>query len=219
MGVWQLVFNGRKALIDDERGVQIVAYLLRNPPTEPVHAVPLEIKVWARDLADVSDLVGEPENVADGVSADETGEEALIDKQVSGAQLNKGENILLKKKFRELLETIEDATLPQSERDTAQAQLDEIHQSLDGVAGRVIDNASRTAERVRKAIKRLHTKLASATDEKHQPNLVLRDFAEHVRKYLMIPSSRYTQGKGSRNRAGVAGTFTYEPPSGVVWED
>jgi hypothetical protein len=46
---------------------------------------------------------------------------------------------------------------------------------------------------------------------------VLRDFAQHLLTYLIVPSSRFNRGKGSRNRAGVAGTFTYEPPPGVVW--
>lgn len=219
MGVWQLVFAGRKGLVEDERGTQIVAYLLRNPPREPVHAVPLETKVWAREWAEAS-LPGRETQAADEVNGVEhPGGETEMDEQASGARLDQGENTLLKKKFRELLEIIEDTNLPQGERDAAQLELDELHNALDGAAGRaVVDDAAKAAVRVRKAIKRLHTKLANAIDEKQQPNVVLRGFADHLLTHLIIPSSRFNRGKGSRNRAGVAGTFTYEPPPGVVWE-
>jgi hypothetical protein len=219
MGVWQLVFEGRKGLIDDERGVQIVAYLLRNPPSEPVHAVPLETKVWAREWVDATCPGKESNNPGETDGADHAGEDAEMDQEASGAKLDKGEHTLLKQKFRELLETIEDTTLPQSERDAAQMELDEIHKSLDGAAGRVVDGASKAAARVRKAIRRLHGKLARAIDEQRAPNMVLRDFATHLLNHLIVPSSRFNRGKGSRNRAGVAGTFIYETPPGVVWED
>jgi hypothetical protein len=219
LGAWELVFAGRKGLVEDERGAQIVAYLLRNPPREPIHAVPLETKVWAREWAEAS-LPGresQPTDEANGV--ERPAGELEMDEQASGARLDQGENTLLKKKFRELLEIIEDTTLPQDERDAAQLELDELHHAMDGAAGRaVVDGAAKAAERVRKAIKRLHAKLANAIDENRAANVVLRDFAEHLLTHLIIPSSRFNRGKGSRNRAGVAGTFIYEPPPGVVWE-
>jgi len=219
LGCWELVFAGRKGLIDDERGVQIVAYLLRNPPVEPVHAVPLETKVWAREWVDSAMPGKKPEPRDESEASDDAVEDEEMDFEASGAKLDEGENMLLKKKFRELLEIIEDMTLPQTERDAAQLELDEIHASLDGAAGRVVDGAAKAAVRVRKAIKRLHTKLANASDENHEPNMVLRDFADHILTYLIIPSSRFNRGKGSRNRAGVAGTFIYEPPTDVVWKN
>jgi hypothetical protein len=167
---------------------------------------------------DEIDLAGLPDNLGDGEFNEQTIEYTPRNQQASGAKLGQGEDFLLKKRLRELLGTIDDLTMPQSERDAAQAELDEIYKSLDGAAGRTIDSASKTADRVRKAIKRLHAKLSEANDETHNPNLVLRDFANHLDKYLIVPSSRFTKGKGSRNRAGVAGTFTYEPPPGVVWD-
>ena len=219
LGTWELVFAGRKGFVEDERGTQIVAYLLRNPPVEPIHAVPLETKVWAREWAE-SSLPGresQPTDEANG--AEHPAGEFEMGEQASGARLDQGENTLLKKKFRELLEIIEDTTLPQDERDAAQLELDELHRALDGAAGRaVVDDAAKAAERVRKAIKRLQAKLANAIDANREANVVLRDFADHLLTHLLVPSSRFNRGKGSRNRAGVAGTFTYEPPAGVVWE-
>jgi hypothetical protein len=217
LGCWELVFAGRKATINNWRGVHIVAYLLQNPPVEPVHAVPLETKVWGREWAE-SELPGKEPRTSDEDAEEQVVEDDAMDAEASGAKLDAGENFLLKKKFRELLEIIEDATLPQAERDAAQSELDEIHASLDGAAGRVVDGAAKAAVRVRRAIKRLHTKLENAIDEKREPNVVLRDFADHILTYLIIPSSRFNRGRGSRNRAGVAGTFIYEPPRGVAWD-
>ena len=219
MDIWQVVFDGRKALVKDGRAMRIVAYLLLNPPSEPIHAVPLEAQVWGRELE-----AGEPERDEESSSADETDPSPAhmpeeMNCQASGARLDQVENILLKRKFRELLEIIEDGTLPQAERDAAQEELDQLHAALDGAAGRVVDGAAKAAFRVRKAIKRLHNKLATAVDGNHQPDTVLRDFAAHLLTHLIIPSSRFNRGKGSRNRAGVAGTFTYEPPAGMVWKD
>ncbi len=48
LGCWELVLDGRRATVDDVRGVHIVAYLLRNPPPERLHAVNLEKLVWAQ---------------------------------------------------------------------------------------------------------------------------------------------------------------------------
>lgn len=219
MRTWQLRFKGGKGLIDDGRGMRIAAHLLLNPPVEPVHAVPLEAQVWGRALE-----AGEPEHDDESSSADEADTSPAhmpeeMNCQASGARLDQGENVLLKRKFRELLEIIEDTTLPPEERDAAQEELDQLHEALDGAAGRVVDGAAKAAFRVRKSIKRLHDKLATAVDGNNQPDTVLRDFAAHLMTHLIIPSSRFNRGKGSRNRAGVAGTFTYEPPTGVVWKD
>ena len=51
-----------------------------------------------------------------------------------------------------------------------------------------------------------------------QPNLVLRRFAEHIEKYILIPSARYSRHGRSQARTGLAGCFTYEPPEDVAWE-
>lgn len=218
-GIWHVVLAGRTAFILDDRAMQLVAYLLLNPPKEPVHAVPLENRVWGGDGSEGAAPEEAAQGNGEGDAAEPVVEGSASDRQACGAQLNKGENTLLKKRFRELLEIVDDATLPGAERDAAQMELDELHQALDGTAARTIDSAAKTAERVRKLIKRLHTKLASATDEYNRPHPVLREFAEHLNRYLIIPSSRFAKGKGSRNRAGVAGTFIYEPPAGVVWNN
>ena len=44
---WHLTFNGQKACFDHEQGAYYVAYLLLNPPSEPIHGMALEIKSLA----------------------------------------------------------------------------------------------------------------------------------------------------------------------------
>jgi hypothetical protein len=168
--------------------------------------------VWAAKPCEVASHV-----VTDRASEGELLNADALLLQVSGKRLQAGISSILKRKVADLLETRDDPTLPQEERDDAEAELGKIHASIFGRAGRVSDEASRAADRVRKAITRLYEKLTKPSRDTNEMNEVLRLFGEHLKKHLLIPSARYAHGKGSRNRAGVAGTFTYEPPPGVAW--
>jgi len=41
---WAIDFEGQTAVFDHEQGAYYVAYLLLNPPDEPIHGVALELK-------------------------------------------------------------------------------------------------------------------------------------------------------------------------------
>jgi hypothetical protein len=41
LGFWRLTFGGQQAIFKHERGATYVAYLLLNPPEEPIHALDL----------------------------------------------------------------------------------------------------------------------------------------------------------------------------------
>src|SRR5438105_9449815 len=45
LGFWQLTFKGRQAVFKHEQGAFYVAYLLLQPPQEPIHGLALAIKV------------------------------------------------------------------------------------------------------------------------------------------------------------------------------
>src|SRR4051794_11420825 len=47
LGYWQLTFAGRHATLKHEQGLAYVAYLLLNPPKEPIHGMALALKVRA----------------------------------------------------------------------------------------------------------------------------------------------------------------------------
>ena len=211
LGCWELVLDGRRATVDDVRGVHIVAYLLRNPPPERIHAVDLEKLVWAQGF------VGETSSPLATESAAELDEQHLtVRSEPSGMTRSADDNELLKRKVRELLDIIRDETLPAAEREDARDKLDEISRAMSGSKG-ISRDAAQAVERVRKSILRLQEQLATAMDEHQQPHEVLRAFGEHIRKFVIVPSARFTKSKTSRNQAGVAGTFTYEPPPGVKW--
>ena len=45
--LWQLVFNGQQAQFKHEQGVFYVAWLILNPPSEPIHGLGVELKASA----------------------------------------------------------------------------------------------------------------------------------------------------------------------------
>jgi len=49
LGAWELIFEGRRAILKDEMGVPFVAWLLLNQPTEPVPALLLAMRVEPPD--------------------------------------------------------------------------------------------------------------------------------------------------------------------------
>src|SRR5436190_1716046 len=84
-------------------------------------------------------------------------------------------------------------------------------------ARRSKDTAQQIAEAVRLAIRRLHRRLSQATDSRGDPHPVLRPFAQHLEKYILVPSARYS-GHGSASSKSVPpGCLTYEPPPGLSW--
>ena len=112
---------------------------------------------------------------------------------------------------------IDDANASEAERQEARDELEEIlawaRKHLRGTEG----NEQRQVRAIRQAIRRLLLGLAEARDEEGAPDKVLRDFGEHLERYLWEPSGRYGRRGDLRVRAGLAGRFTYEPPEGVKW--
>ena len=45
LGFWDLTFDGRHEILKHEQGLALVAYLLLNPPEEPIHALDLAVRV------------------------------------------------------------------------------------------------------------------------------------------------------------------------------
>jgi len=67
------------------------------------------------------------------------------------------------------------------------------------------------------AILRFHRRLATAYTTEGTPDPILRQFAFHLLRYLIIPSARYGAERRARTKTGIAGCFTYEAPAGVQW--
>jgi len=212
--LWNLVFAGEHEILQDDRAVNLIEYLLKHPPDEPIHAIQLENFVDGVPLLDGWGGVGqaeESENVPVAV-----GSVGGVVEEASGRKLS-GKDTLpaLRAEVAELRAIIHDDTLPAEEREEAQEKLSTLA-NASSRGGKFVDEASRAADRVRKQIKTLIKELKEAEKSRGTPNEVLRAFGKHLEDHLWLPSV------GLKNRIGATGKpgcFTYESPKGVRWRD
>jgi len=195
---WTLVFEGREAIFKHELGALYVAYLLLNPPKEPLHAVALALK--ARDMA--------------GKTA---GPDEVLEQRSMGLE-DAAKVRALWRRQRELERVLEDRLEIEPVKAEALRELEEVTEYLRQSPWLSRRGAERCVEAVSAAIKRLHGHLVAAADAEGKPHPVLQGFARHLREHLLVPSGR--GGADARGQAcpGFAGCFTYQPPRGVVWE-
>lgn len=211
LGVWRIRVDGKETVAQDCRAMELVAWLLLNPPDEPIHASVLE-----------NHVDGNP--VTDGATAIEYGDESNIQHpdvggvivEAAGKKL-KSEITLpaLKQKLAELRKDKDDENLAPSVRQEAEDELAKLLHDYNR-GGKVTGQAELAAERVRKAIKNLINDLKSAKRQQGLINVALCAFGEHLEQNLWRPSV------GGLNRAGASGKpgcFTYDPPTGVRWKD
>lgn len=210
---WKLVFEGREAVLRHERGILYVAYLLQNPPKEPIHALDLVVKIpdiYRKQLgitAAPDAITGEvvPLHQHARIQERSLGLEALESAKAVWKEQQKWEAVL------------DDEKSTEPERAEALEKLDEIAQFQRRYAEHSKNNADNLVRAVRRAITRFYDGLARALDKDGKPHPVLIPFAEHLNEHLLKPSARFSGRYRSRSRTGVAGCFTYEPPPGVTW--
>ena len=208
--VWHLIFEGREATIKSSKGLQYVAFLLKNPKAGPLHAIDIVAKATlgeAQTNMAGSKSTGKTLQIEAGdrpMERSHSLDDAVVAKRIKAEE----------KKWEAVLDD-EDATEP--EKSEAQRKLIELEEFQNKHSSRSQSSAEKLVRAVRAAITRLHDQLAKARDEHKKPHPVLNAFAEHIAKYIITPSSRYTGRIHSGARAGLAGRFTYEPPDGVEW--
>jgi hypothetical protein len=212
-GSWTLIFDGEMAPLNHEKGIFYVAHLLQNPPQEPIHAIDLATKIpeiYRKQLgvAAVTDqITGEavPLNRHARIQERSLGLEALESTRAILKEEQKWEAVL------------DDVRSTEPERDEALRKLDEIAEFQRRYSKHSMSNADNLVRAVRRAITRFYDGLSQALDKDGNPHPVLVPFAEHLHEYLLKPSARFSGRYRSRSRAGVAGSFIYEPPPGVTW--
>jgi hypothetical protein len=190
-----------------------VAYLLLNPPREPVHALDLctRLNGSERSGSAIAELVDPATGRVTLVEAQARLQErslALEDAQTMRAVLR------TQNQLEALLED-EDQTEPTKRE--AERELIALYDYETKHSHRTRDSAQRAADAVGKAIKRFYEHLAVAVEADGRPHPVLRAFAEHIRQHVLVPSGRWCARGGPRPSASVAGCFTYERPEGIVW--
>jgi hypothetical protein len=213
LGVWHLVFEGREALLRPERGLLYVAWLLQHPPAQPLHAVDLAACIPALYRAQLG--LGPLAHPATGRAAPLPSHARLQERSLALDDAQSLRAVL--RRERELEALLEDESPSEPEKAEALRELEALAQFQRQHGHRSRDAAARAVATVRKALQRLQAHLRQALDPQGAPHPVLRPFAEHLERYLLLPSARYVGRGGHYPRHGPAGGFTYEPPPGVKW--
>ena len=210
---WSLTFNGQEACFDHEQGAYYVAYLLLNPPDEPIHGMALDVKAHGH----FRQLSGETLAIDPATGATITvGYDALIVERSLGLDEAEGLDYLWRKQ-KELEKILEDTTASEPVKAEVQRELQELYAYQATRPAPSLTTAQSCVRNVRRAIRRLQARLAEALTPDGKPHPVLRPFAQHLEQYLLIPSTRYCKPGAALAREGTTGTFTYEPPPGVSW--
>jgi hypothetical protein len=197
-GVWELTFEGRRAVFKHELGAQYVACLLLDPPPEPIHGVALALK--AREMC------------GQGPGAAE-----LVQQRSLGLDEAAAVRALWRRQ-RELERVLEDRDAIEPVKAEALRELEEVTEYLRKSPWRSRGGAERCVRAVTAAIKRFQGRLAGAVDAEGRPHALLRGFARHLHEYLLVPSGRGGGWARSWAAKEYPRCFTYEPPRGVVWK-
>ena len=212
LDAWDLIFNGPPAVLKHEQGVSYIAYLLLNPPAEPVHAVDL--------IANVGETVS-PDPSSGSLRG--SGLVSPVDKrsriQERALSLDDLSTLrALRRKEQELEAILDNDDEQEPIKMEALRQLEQIAIHQRRHARRSEDNAQKAVRAVRRALIRFHSRIVKSTNVAGHPHPVLIPFAQHLELYLLVPSARYSGKRGGLARQGRTGCFTYEPPPGVVWQ-
>jgi hypothetical protein len=206
---WHLAFRGVPETLGDKRAVHLVEYLLKHPLEGAIHATVLENRVDGNPV---------PNGMIAVEPAGAQGDAQIGGVVVEGAGKRLGGRITLpalKAKLADLRAARADETLPESERNDAARDLSNLLRAH-GRGGKLVGGGERAVDRVRKQIKAFIEELKAAEVTKGEPNIVLRDFGQHLEEYL------WRRSLGAQKRLGASampGCFTYEPPPGVRWAD
>src|SRR5438552_2746725 len=199
---WSLTFNGHSACFDHEQGAYYVAYLLLNPPSEPIHGMALEIKSMAYFRLFLN-CPGETEIVNPS-----TGETMILACDAIFEQrnfaLDDADSIRpLRRKQLELEAILDNEHASEPVKAEVQRELAELYAWQKKAPSRIMDEAQKAVRAVREAIRHFHVNLEEALDPRGNPHPVLRPFAAHLKEYLLIPSNRYSNAGRGRTKTGV----------------
>jgi 7-cyano-7-deazaguanine synthase in queuosine biosynthesis len=190
-GVWTVVFGGKAGAFRHEKGALYVDYLLKNSEVCPIHGVQLFGLATGQGIIQEANLAGD------------------------GA----GTMAKARQRAMELMDVLKDPNASDKKKVDAREELEAIAEAKKKMRKGPSSNSEKTVRAVRKAISRLHETLADARRQDGSPHPALTAFAEHIMEHVIRPSARYGGHGRGRVNTGIAGSFTYEPPDGVVWLD
>ena len=191
LGFWELIFDGRFAVVPQDQALFYVAWLLVRRSAAPVHACELASKVY--------DRFGDHPDFRDATP--------WICRHRDEIQIAKG---LLKK--QKALEAILD-----SEDELDPVKTEALHEWValqdrqEACFEEIADTGEATARIVSAGLLDLYAWLSAAVDARGRPHPVARAFAHHLLVCILMPSHR-ASGQDRTAR------FIYERPVGVAWE-
>ncbi len=210
--LWYLTFDGGQAVLKHEHGICYVAEMLSHPG-ERLKKLNLAAKfsspkAEARGTIEVYDpAIGTYDTPA---SAEPVHEATLA------ADDNEARKAY-KERARELKDTLDDPTETEGAKQAAREELQEIFAHLSKDSRQVRDSTKGAGDAVGKAIKRLLDNLFEPGRSAASPPSVRREFAEHLQRYLLIPSRRYAAPRARKARGDLTGCLLYDPPAGISW--
>lgn len=216
---WRIVFNGKEEVFPDMKGMQIIAHLLKNPPNAPIHVLELESAVRSNRPLHQSQILDNEEDESDEDYTEPDRAQATrpcFSDRLQELNLNMDSKEIEKNLLRErskYQELIANPKMSNGAKADAQTKIGQIDAFLHSGNPKHIDQSSKAYDRVRQQFNRIMKKLNSSQSQS------LKNFAEHLQNQLIEPSRRFSGTSHSRAKAGVAQTFTFEPPPGVIWTD
>jgi hypothetical protein len=214
LGFWRLTFAGAEAVVKDDRGVNYVAFLLRQRAGEPIHALDMVTRLAAAS--------GEHDGLSE-LKDPETGNlvaltsDARVQERASGLDEARVMRAVIQRQA-ELEALVDDESQSEPVREEAYGELEKLYAYEKRNCSRVRDTAAKASDAVGRALKRLEQKLHSAKNPDGTPNLVVQEFGQYVRAQILIPSGRGGWPGGARAALGKGGYFVHEGKKGVEWK-
>jgi hypothetical protein len=213
---WVLVFQGRRAYLKYEIGLQYVGYLLSHPD-QRVSGATLFSKFHPQSpkVSGISHLVSPDGGEITDLPDDATPSEENLDKDT--------ERVLEahREKAHEFRETLRDPDASASDKEFARRELRQIIRFLATEKRTNQDPNTRAVKRVHKSIQRLCDHLASQEPGHTAADPVAREFAGYIAQHILVPSRRYTVARRGANvrvaRGELAGHLVFECPRGHNW--
>jgi hypothetical protein len=210
--LWHVRLDGKPAVLRHEQGLCYVAHLFASPG-ERVKNLLLATKYarLSRTRAGITEAWDDRKGETVCL-----GKQPVVQAAVSAADEEEARQ-RLHKMAQELNETINDRSMPETEKAHARQELDDIANYLSKDSRPSRDEHKQAADSVRTAIKHLLRTLLSRGEWGTSEEQVRREFAKHIAEHVGTPSRRYAAPKARKARGDLTGCLLYEPPLGISW--
>lgn len=209
---WWLRFEGQEAVLTHSLGLLYIARLLARPNAEPLHAVALARLAPGTGSAPVALEIN---SVGDRPAL--VGRDAyLVQHNLGDDEVERLRRLRLRLKVCEAV--ADDPDENPAIRLEAGAEAHDLQREIDRGIPVLRTQTKRTVRSVQRAITRAILGLYEAAETLDDAVPVLRNFADHLDRHLLVPSNRFASARARRVRAELSGCYRYEPPPGVVWD-